>query len=197
MIPRGALVLTCAFVALPPQRVACTEPFPVVTAPREDVSAAADLRLELRPTQPAVRGQNLKVRLAIVNVSDRDVSLTYDSGRWIRGYGYRGVDERGGHYTTFGESHPLFPGKEICHDPGQVFVLKPGGELVREAQVSLERAPEGRVELSVKIELIRVTPGTRCEKAQLYKGEATTEIVVQPKARRKPGPKTSPKSRRP
>jgi hypothetical protein len=146
----------------------------------------AGVRVEAAPVEPVVTGRKLTVRLAIVNAGDRNVRLTYDAAQWIRGYGYAPVPAREssgeivlGGYVTHGTSHPLFPGREICPDPALVFSLNPGERLVRDAQIWLEQAPAGKVELSMKVQLIEVTSDARCEKARLFEREARTTVCVQ------------------
>ena len=65
-------------------------------------------------------------------------------------------------------------------DSAEIFRLKPGEEVVRNVIVPSEKAPEGRVLLTVYVDVVVVTPGVACEEAVVVTGTPSAEILVQP-----------------
>ncbi len=190
MIRRRAFIALCALVTILSVRAQGKEPLRSEETPTQTESARDDVQIAVSAASPAIREKTLKVRVTISNATDRYMYLTYNPSAWIRGYSYFVKGTTTGFVVTSSRGHGVSPGAEICHHPDEVHVVKPGGELVRYARVPVQDAPQGRVELTLSIELIRVTPGMTCEKAHLYRRDAKTEIVVQRTARRPTSPKS-------
>ncbi len=185
MNARGVLLSVCALAISSCGRTASRELSLRTTAGPKEAAPASAVRLSVLAIGPAITGNTLDVRVGIANLSDREVSLEYDPRIWIRGIGYVEAGAGPGlegaiRLHSYGTGYD--PGREVCHQADRIFVLKAGEETFREAQVSLERAPQGRMRMTVHIEMLRVTPGVKCEKATVLRGKAHTDIVVQPKS---------------
>lgn len=150
---------------------------------RVEKKPAAELQFRLLPRGPAVKGRELTLGVGITNAGDREVMLTNEPRSWLGMYVFSAVETSEVEMAAIGHGHAAFPGKRICYsDSAEIFRLKPGEEVVREVDVPTEKAPDGRVVLTVHVAVVIVTPGAECEPAVVVEGRPSAEILVQPAA---------------
>lgn len=163
--------------------------FPSFREWRGQNQLSPELRSTVVATGPAVQGGKLHVLIGIRNASKRPILFSYAmENPWIRQYGYVPVprdkdDFRLGGGVVIGGDHVPMDNQQVCHVPGRVYMLKPGAEMYRDAELELSEAPVGRVRLSVEYDLVRVSPGAGCERASLYRGRGEAVVDIRAASR--------------